>query len=970
MLVNPTCMDIDHMGRVWVVESVNYRCKLNNKPLRRPEGDRILILEDTRGTGKADKVTVFYQSPDILAPLGIAVLPHHDGPGCTVYVCQSPDILVFEDKDGDGKADGPPRKLLSGFKGIDHDHGVHGILIGPDGKLYFTVGDQGVQNLVDKFGRKWTSNNTDCRAGTTWRCDLDGRNLELIAHNFRNHYEPCVDSFGTVFVSDNDDDGNQQTRICYVMPGGNYGYHHNPKVSHWNEEMPGVVPKILRTYFGSPTGICVYEGTLLPKQYQGSLLHTDAGPRQVRSYGLKPNGAGYTVDREDIVNSSDTWFRPSDVCVAPDGSVFIADWYDPGVGGHGMGDIKQGRIYRLAPTGNKPAKMPVDLQSKEGLLVALASPNLATRAAAITKLQSNGLAKALEVLTPAVTQKENVYLRARGLWLMGKLGHLRFINAAFEDPDPRFRILSMRILADMKDYYPVDYIPHWKELLVKDPSAAVRREALLLSRRSDPVKAADLILDLANTYDGRDRFFLCAIGIAVGQDPARQEKILADFEKHFPDLDEKSAGILWELKRPFRLPALLTKLKEDKLSDRQRGQIMELIAGSPEPEALPFLLKSLADEKSAEIREQMLIAFKNQPPARLADLAKTPTTAESIGRLFQQPSTREAALVLVELMGLKNHEKQVIALAQDPAEPLPLRIQAIRTLRLFKSGDGFAALISLAGKEGELDALREQAFMTLGRQGTEASESALQLAVTGRPSLPLKRAAVAALAGNKSGAEWLLQEHAKKTLSADLTPDLARLLRNSPFKEVKKQAQSQLPAPPKLDPKNLPSIPALLARKGNADRGRTLMQATFKNDAACMKCHAVNNEGGKVGPDLSVIGSKASRENLLESILYPSRAISDQFVTWQVETKGGLNITGVIAEETPDYLVLRDANVKEYKVAVKDIETRSKSPLSLMPDNLILHLPEDDLLDIVEYLYSLRSPVLGQPTVPVSGKKK
>ena len=87
------------------------------------------------------------------------MLPHHDGPGCTVYVCQSPDILVFEDKDGDGKADGPPRKLITGFNGYDHDCGVHELH--PDGK-YFTVGDTGVRNLV-MFGKKW-NNGTDCRA--------------------------------------------------------------------------------------------------------------------------------------------------------------------------------------------------------------------------------------------------------------------------------------------------------------------------------------------------------------------------------------------------------------------------------------------------------------------------------------------------------------------------------------------------------------------------------------------------------------------------------------------------------------------------------------------------------------------------------------------------------------------------------------------------------------------------------------
>src|SRR5580698_219175 len=123
MLINPTSIDVDHKGRVWVCEAVNYRRVNFGRQILRPEGDRIIVLEDTTGTGKADKSHVFYQGKEIIAPLGIAVLPYPDGKGQRVFVCQSPDILVFEDKDGDLKADGPPKKFLTGFGGFDHDHG-------------------------------------------------------------------------------------------------------------------------------------------------------------------------------------------------------------------------------------------------------------------------------------------------------------------------------------------------------------------------------------------------------------------------------------------------------------------------------------------------------------------------------------------------------------------------------------------------------------------------------------------------------------------------------------------------------------------------------------------------------------------------------------------------------------------------------------------------------------------------------
>src|SRR5205814_155577 len=213
---------------------------------------------------------------------------------------------------------------------------------------------------------------------------------------------------GEIWLSDNDDDGNQQTRICYVMPGGNYGYFpRGPGQSHWHEEQPGIVHKTLRTGFGSPTGICFYEGTLLPEKYRGQLLHTDAGPREFRAFHIKPKGAGYELEKENLVTSTDTWFRLSDVCVAPDGSVMLADWYDPGVGGNGMGDTTRGRIYRVTPKGHKGYKVPavrLGLQ-EDAIISSLMSPAISVRAIAVQELTK--IAGAIDVIGLAHAQGEN-----------------------------------------------------------------------------------------------------------------------------------------------------------------------------------------------------------------------------------------------------------------------------------------------------------------------------------------------------------------------------------------------------------------------------------------------------------------------------------------------------------------------------------------------------------------------------------
>ena len=398
MLINPTSIDVDHKGRVWVAEAVNYRRKML-RPADHPQGGRPHRRAGRREGRRARRrrPSRFYQGPEIYGPIGICVAPYPDGKGQKVFVCQSPDILVFEDKDGDLQGRRPaeevPHRLSAASTTTTASTASTSARTASSTSPSATQGVDGPAIERRQGPQVDESNNTDCRAGTVWRCDMDGTNLELIAHNFRNNYECCVDSFGEIWLSDNDDDGNQQTRICFVMPGGNYGYHprgpgQTPLARGAAGHRPQDAAHRLRQpdrHHASTRARCCRRSTA------AQLLHCDAGPREVRCVLPQAEGGRATSSRRKCCSPArDNWFRPSDVCVAPDGSIFVADWYDRGVGGHGMGDPTDGRIYRITPKGHKGYKVPeVKLETKEGVLAALGFAEHSARAAAIAAIRKS-----------------------------------------------------------------------------------------------------------------------------------------------------------------------------------------------------------------------------------------------------------------------------------------------------------------------------------------------------------------------------------------------------------------------------------------------------------------------------------------------------------------------------------------------------------------------------------------------------
>ena len=320
-LYNPTNMDIDHAGRIWVAEGVNYR-RHNG---RRPGGDRIAVLQDTNGDGKCDSSHTFVQEKGLVAPLGVAVFDN------VIFVSQPPELIKYTDVDRDLKFDPAVDKreiVLTGFNARNHDHSLHSLTAGPDGKFYFNNGNCGAvftdnsgktfymggnykggggDFLVDhlKYAGQKSDDGHVWSAGFTVRMNPDGTNCEITGHGYRNSYEQSLNSFGDTFQNDNDDP--PACRVSYILEYGNAGYftrsaqqgyqsarrpNQEHGSAHWRQLDPGTMDAGDIYGGGSPTGVTMYENGALGDDFVGSFLSCEPGRNTVFHYKPKPKGAG------------------------------------------------------------------------------------------------------------------------------------------------------------------------------------------------------------------------------------------------------------------------------------------------------------------------------------------------------------------------------------------------------------------------------------------------------------------------------------------------------------------------------------------------------------------------------------------------------------------------------------------------------------------------------------------------------
>ncbi|WP_240469559.1 PVC-type heme-binding CxxCH protein [Cyclobacterium sp. SYSU L10401] len=955
MLTNPTNIDIDHKGRVWVCEAYNYRPAITGNETK-AEGDRILILEDTDGDGTADKSTVFYQDPELNAPLGIWVM------GNQAIVSQSPYVWLLTDTDGDDQAD-KKEVIFKGIGGEQHDHGMHAFVFGPDGKFYFNFGNSG-GSIEDRNGEVLKDTNGDpilpehYKEGLIFRCNPDFTEIEVLGQNFRNNYEVAVDSYGTMWQSDNDDDGNKGVRINYVMEYGNFGYKDEMTGAgwranrtnkekeipeqHWHLNDPGVVPNLLQTGAGSPTGMVVYEGRALPEIFWDQMIHTDAGPNVVRAYPVEKDGAGYKASIVNIMEGDkDQWFRPSDVCVAPDGSLMVSDWYDPGVGGHQVGDLNRGRIFRItnsAPTHEQPEIL---FNTLDGTLEALLNPNLSTRYLAWKNIKAMGK-DAAPALERIFYEDANPRFQARAFWALAKIDKEsdQYIQAAINHENPDLRIAGLRAARQAK----LDLTPYLKEL-VSDTDPQVRREAAIAIRNSRLPNAPELWATLATQHDGEDRWYLEALGIgAAGQWDSFYNAWLAKTGDELMT-SKKNQDIIWRSRTGNAVPHLADLASDQSQPLEDRLRYFRAFDFNPDKEgksaALVKMLEegSLRQENQEESNSIHKLVLTHLDPDYLN---RSEIAQEALRKALDESVGTEPYLELIQKFEVQSENPRLLEMALNQSDNNLGRTAASLLLRL----DGINRIkeVLYSGEEEKVYPM----LLVLRGIGTQESLQMLEdMAFDSSLPLNTRREATSAIGGSYGGEEKILELLKSQRLPDNLIPAAVTGVSRAWRKSVRAEAASYLDS--STDDENpLPPMNELLAMEGSEEKGLVV----FKNH--CALCHQAGDVGMDFGPKLTEIGSKLSKEAQYISILHPDAGISFGYEGYVLQMKDGSTLGGIIASQTETDIELKMPGGNTVPIKTADMNSMEQMENSMMPSGLEKAMSTQELVDLVAYLMSLK----------------
>ena len=936
----PMNMAFDSRGRLWVSQSFEYPFPAADPGKAR---DRITILEDTDGDGRADRYIHFAEHLNI--PIGVLPVPQ----GAIAY--SIPNIWLLRDTNGDDQAD--RREILTGPFGYADTHGmVNGFTWGLDGRIYAC---HGFANRSHPQARDGTS--LKLHSGNTFRFTPDGTRLEQFTWGQVNPFGLVFDRWGNLYSAD------CHSRPLYLLL--RLGYF--PSFGKPHDGL-GFVPEICTHGHGSTAiaGIAILEGEHWSPEHRGLVLTGNVVTNRVNADRLRWHGSTPVAEHwGDFVVSEDPWFRPVDMELGPDGALYIADFYNRIIGhyevplDHPGRDRHRGRIWRIVPEGapGPPDPLPAYADAQR-LIEYLGHENPTVRMLSANELVFRIRRDAIPQLRAVARDSLQAPLRrALALWVLRRLDALdpATIRSALAGEE-LVRVHAVRVLGDLPTL--TDELLDLLRTATTDPSPRVRRaaaEALALHPHPGNVS---YIVHLVRTAPSDDPLLRHAARIAL-REHLYLDQVVEQWHRSagrppaevFADVaagartPQVASALLATLRAtanrrltPSSAEFLASHLPRDDV-DRFARLIAEAIRSHPEAagdvlaaagRGFQKQSRSIPPSVTALVRrwiDEQLNAAASPAQSKAIELAKTfrvTLPPATLTRLCTDPKApaqlRAACLELASVTG--RHELLAYALKtlEEPLEEPPVTLAAV---------DYILALEAPAG----IDKLR-----ALLR--TLPANAALILA--------------ARMAQRRAGAIVLLEEAERGNvpLSVLARPPIQVAIANSGVADAQQRLTRLLDElPPQSETADL--IAAVQAaeaevRRADATRGRQLFEKH------CAPCHRVGNEGGEIGPQLDGIGLRGLAR-LAEDVLDPSRIVDQAFWRTLIRLNDGRVLSGLVRESTDaNRIVLIDETAQEHLIDRSEVEEMRRVRVSPMPANFGEVLSRRDLYDLLAYLLSLR----------------
>jgi putative membrane-bound dehydrogenase-like protein len=926
-IINPIAFTVDERGRLWVVECYEY-------PKRTPKGkkprDRIKILEDTTGAGRADKVTVWAEGKDL--PIGFDMASGIEVGHGGVFLGAPPYLFFLEDTRGAGKCD-KQNVLLKGFGSEDTHETLNTFQWGPDGRLY---GLHGIFTNSRIGGVRMNA--------AVWRYGARDHRFDIFAEGTSNPWGMDFDEHGQCFLT-----CCVIPHLFHMVPGGTYkrqaGVSFNPYAygllneicDHTHHKESG----------WAHAGLLVLEGSHVPKAYRGSVLMGSIHGCCIKRDILRRNGSTFRAGHgPDFVRSGDKNFRPINIRWGPDGSIYVIDWHDQNPCHQAppdSWDMTHGRIYKIQRKGTK-GKPPGDLAKKSSreLVDLLANDNpwwYRTVLRLLAERRDQSVAPRLRELA---FQSTNDAHALRGLWGLYAVG-------AFDEPfavkclahqSPWVRSWAIRLLGEAGRVSP-SMLERWVRLAADDPAPEVRLQLASSAQRLKGQDTRPLLHNLMrHAADAKDPCLPLMIWLAY------EPRAAARPGEALGWLKENAAG------NPLEMDTILPNTIRRLVDGDRRADLRACVA-------------FLADVRDTAVRRRALRSLVRALAGKIKD---PPSRWQTVyARLMKDPDSMVRQLV--RRLAVKFHDlaalQRSVAVAKDTVRKPAERTAAIRDLALVHPSFALPVLRELLAHDKD-PAVRGEACRALS--GYSEADTA-RFVLAGWKTYPpeLRQEAVNLLAERKTWAAALLAAVGRKQVERTDLGNNA-ILRMLAFHDpglagqIEKVWGKVRETPAELNALINKMRGELYKGRGSFERGRKV----FENQ--CAKCHKFDGKGHEVGPVLD--GAARDIEYLLINVLDPNRVVGQPYFMRRVELKDGRAETGLLAAEDDQSVTLKTENDVLKKILKKDIDGEVQVlDKSVMPEGLQKNMTVQDFRDLVRYV--MANPFLTEVAVsgPHSGKE-